>query len=39
MELKKYNNIDPKVFQDFHFKYKTFLNKCTDCKDTFIFKK
>lgn len=38
MELKKYNNINSQVFKDFHFKHKTFLNKCTNCKETYILK-
>lgn len=38
MELIKYNNINPDIFQEFHFKHKTYLNKCTNCSATYILK-
>lgn len=38
MELIKYNNINGKIFEDFHFKHNTYLNKCINCKETYILK-
>ena len=38
MELIKYEDISPKIFEKYHYDFNTYVRKCKKCKEVFILK-